>query len=151
MIFLIEDDEGNLFGGFISAKIDSYAKFDKKWQTKITDQNAFVFSLESNGRIEKPMKFEIKKPNDAFFCHVKSDNDLLSIGRDIHIYKKGNRTKCYCRQTTFDYHGINDALCGKTCLFGINAKVFHRSLQTIGVSSFGKGFNLERLLVIQME
>ncbi|EKE37826.1 hypothetical protein ENU1_184820 [Entamoeba nuttalli P19] len=39
---IIENEEGNKFGGCVNSKVDGY----------IYDLNSFVFSLESNGRLE---------------------------------------------------------------------------------------------------
>ena len=51
----IEDEEGNVFGGYINAKIDCYG-YER-------DPNAFIFSIQSNGRLEQPMKSESKEIN----------------------------------------------------------------------------------------
>ena len=59
LIFIVEDTEGNKFGGYIDAKIDKY--YDS-----ITDSKSFVFSLESNGRLDSMRKFNIIYPQYAF-------------------------------------------------------------------------------------
>ena len=51
---VIENEEGEIFGCYINSKIDEV-------EEDIKDENAFVFNLESNGRHEGPMKFDIKK------------------------------------------------------------------------------------------
>ena len=76
MIFLIEDDKGNKFGGFVSSKIDKIDYY-------ISDSNAFVFSFESNGRLDEPMKF-----------------DATSEGEEYGIFKLG------CQNSNYLFHKI---------------------------------------------
>ena len=90
----------------------------------ISDPNAFLFSLKSNGRLETPMKFPIKKPDDAILIYYENVSWLLSIGSDdisggwdditimkgdCQNLKPGNG----CIQQSYDYHGIENALCGE--------------------------------------
>ena len=99
LVFIVEDTEGNKFGGYIDAKIDGIFE-NPDWKI-ITDSKSFVFSLESNGRLNGMKKFNIKKPEEAFYLYNKSDDYLFSIGEcDIVIYKKGNG-KHYCHQDSF--------------------------------------------------
>ena len=51
---MIENEDGEIFGCYINSTIDKI----NYW---IKDENTFVFNLESNGRHEGPMKFDIKK------------------------------------------------------------------------------------------
>ncbi|BFU21960.1 trichohyalin, putative [Entamoeba histolytica] len=110
IIIIIEDSRGNKFGGYVNSKID-------KVESYIYDSKSFLFSLESNGRIKGMKKFDIKYPEYAFILHNKSDNCLFEFGlggySDIHVYKENNKTKSYCIQDSFDYKGIENALCGK--------------------------------------
>ena len=64
------------------------------------------------------MKFDIK--NVIFGgCYFKeqSSERLISIG-DIVLFKENNKGTSCCKQNNkddyFDYHGIENALCGKT-------------------------------------
>ena len=61
-VFIVEDENGNVFGGFISTKIELFALVfgEYHYYKYILDPEAFVFSLQSNGRLPKPMKFDIK-------------------------------------------------------------------------------------------
>ena len=59
---LIEDTKNNVFGGYINSKIDSY-----RWKegnelkgSHITDSNSFVFSLKSNGQLDKENTFDVE-------------------------------------------------------------------------------------------
>ena len=71
LVFIVEDTEGNKFGGYIDAIIDKYWDFDT--QTRITDSKSFVFSLESNGRLNGMKKFNIEYPQYAVGLYNKSD------------------------------------------------------------------------------
>ncbi|BFU20529.1 predicted protein [Entamoeba histolytica] len=124
IIIIIEDEDGNKFGGYINSKID---KVDE-W---LYDSHSFVFSLESNGRIEGMMKFDIKEPQCAFWLFNQSSNCLFSFGlSDIFVGKENKKTKSYCQQQSFEYKGIRNALCGK---------------------QYPKRFTPKRIIVIEMK
>ncbi|BFU22331.1 trichohyalin, putative [Entamoeba histolytica] len=90
IIIIIEDEEGNKFGGYVNSKIDKVGNgFIGDY---IYDSKSFVFSLESNGRIEGMMKFDIKLQQYAFILYNQSHD---------------------CFQNCFEYNGIENALCGK--------------------------------------
>ena len=83
-----------------------------------TDNKSFHFNLESNGRLQQPMKFEIQCFKDGgYFLYQKSDVvlSLITIG-DIVLTKEKYKNVSCCDQEedVFDYHGIEKALCGKT-------------------------------------
>ncbi|BFU19843.1 trichohyalin, putative [Entamoeba histolytica] len=108
IIIIIEDSEGNKFGGYVNSKID---KVDNGF---IKDSKSFVFSLESNGRIEEMKKFDIKQPEYAFILFNQTLDCLFELGiDDIAIYKENKKTKSLCKQHSFSYKGISKALCGK--------------------------------------
>ncbi|BFU20582.1 TLD, putative [Entamoeba histolytica] len=107
IIIIIEDEEGNKFGGYVDSKIDKVG-----W---INDSQSFVFSLESKGRIEGMKKFDIKTPEGAF-CLFNQSHDCLFIfgfGHDIFVFKENYKTQSHCNQYSFEYEGISNALCGK--------------------------------------
>ena len=82
------------------------------------------------------MKFEVRK---AKFCgyglYEQSVDRLIDIG-DIRLYKYHQKSQSFCVQTNyyFDYHGIDNALCGKD---------FHLS--------HSECFIPQRIVVIQMK
>ena len=105
LVFVVEDTNNNKFGGYITSTINKY-------DSSITDSNAFVFSLKSNGRLKGMKKFNIIKPEKVFYLYNKSYNRLFEIGGgDICICKKGSGYKPYCLQRSFNYEGISNALC----------------------------------------
>ncbi|BFU22788.1 trichohyalin, putative [Entamoeba histolytica] len=107
IIIIIEDEEENKFGGYVNEKID---KVDE-W---IYDSQSFVFSLESTGRMERMMKFDIKQPQYAFWLYNQSSVGLFVFGgNDILVYKENYKTTSSCKQSSFEYEGIENALCGK--------------------------------------
>ncbi|BFU19131.1 trichohyalin, putative [Entamoeba histolytica] len=107
IIIIIEDSEGNIFGGYVHSKIDKY--------DYIYDSKSFLFSLESNGRLEGMMKFDIKMPEYTFWLFKQSHHCLFSFGcgADICVYKENNKTKSFYNQFSFEYEGTKNALCGK--------------------------------------
>ncbi|BFU20836.1 hypothetical protein CL6EHI_171070 [Entamoeba histolytica] len=109
IIIIIEDEDGNKFGGYVNSKID-------KVESYINDSQSFVFSLESNGRMKGMKKFDIKQPKYAFKLYNQSDDYLFGFGKygsDIFMCKENNKTKSCYRQNSFEYKGIENALCGK--------------------------------------
>ena len=115
MIFLIDDEEGEKFGYYLNTEV-----VEKYWQRPgdppvETDKKSFEFNLESNGRLPKPMKFEIKDVEIGGYTLFKKFYDLISLG-EIYLRKenKKNESCCYQHEDEFDYHGIKKALCGKT-------------------------------------
>ncbi|BFU26348.1 trichohyalin, putative [Entamoeba histolytica] len=109
IIIIIEDEDGNKFGGYINSKIDRVGGW-------INDSKSFVFSLESNERIEGMMKFDIKIPEYAFYLHRQSNNWLFVFGHgcgDIQVCKENDKRYSSCYQDSFEYEGIENALCGK--------------------------------------
>ncbi|BFU26351.1 trichohyalin, putative [Entamoeba histolytica] len=110
IIIIIEDEDGNKFGGYVNSKIDKIGDF-------IKDSKSFVFSLESNGRIEGMMKFDIIFQQSAFCLFNQSDDCLFAFGiDDIFVCKENTETESYCKQhsfSSFSYKGISNALCGK--------------------------------------
>ncbi|BFU25791.1 trichohyalin, putative [Entamoeba histolytica] len=125
IIIIIEDEDGNKFGGYVNSKIDKVDDY-------IYDSKSFLFSLESNGRIEGMKKFDIKEPQHAFILFNQSDNYLFGFGcyGDIAVYKENNKTKSSCFQRSFEYEGILNALCGK---------------------QHPEGFTPKRIIVIEMK
>ena len=99
----------NKFGCYLPVKIDRYGS----WVDGNKDM--FLFSLKSNGRIGKMMKFEWKQ-GYGYYLDQQSSSGLICLGYGIAIrlYKENSKTASYCYQNNdyFDYHGIQNALCG---------------------------------------
>ncbi|BFU24513.1 trichohyalin, putative [Entamoeba histolytica] len=110
IIIIIEDEEGNKFGGYVNSKID------KIYGNYIYDSKSFVFSLNSNGRMKGMMKFDIKKSQHAFCLYNQTVNDILfefGFLGDICVFKENIKTLSSCHQFSFEYNGMSNALCGK--------------------------------------
>ncbi|BFU25010.1 predicted protein [Entamoeba histolytica] len=109
IMIIIEDSEGNKFGGYVSEKIDKVGGW-------INDSKSFIFSLKSNGRMKGMKKFDIKQPERAFYLFYQLGDSLFGFGNgfgDIHVCKESYKTQSYCSQQSFSYEGISNALCGK--------------------------------------
>ena len=73
LIFVIEDTNGNKFGGYMFSSINLY----NSW---IKDPNSFVFSLKSNGKFNEMKKFNIKSNSQNAFCLDRKDlNQFLFV------------------------------------------------------------------------
>ena len=118
LVFLIEDENNNIFGCFVNQPIDRYWYFkNNQWNgSKIVDKKTFIFTIESNGRCQQPMKFEIKPTDksEAFALYHENESMLFSIGNgfDICIFKEESKHACYCCQQSFDYQGYQKVLVG---------------------------------------
>ena len=69
LVFLIEDTNGNMFGGFINTVLNEMCWSEKaKFKgNNIKSANSFVFSLKSKGEFVQPEKFMIKSGIEIAF------------------------------------------------------------------------------------
>ena len=132
LAFIVEDEQNNKFGYYLSTQIQS-----NKYNSWIsTDNNTFLFSLKSNGRLNGMMKFEIKDTNKGYAVYQISHEYLIGLGAEfgIVLYKENSKGKSNCRQNNsyFDYHGTENPLVGGS---GIESR---------------KYFTPKRIIVIEM-
>ena len=113
---MIEDTNGNIFGVFIDEELNEI-------EENIVDKKSFVYSLKSNGRFDKPMKFNIEKYNEGPYLYNEKSEWLISIGSDggngglddITIMKQDCQNKKPgngCVQQSYNYGDNKNALCG---------------------------------------
>ena len=86
---MIEDEEENKFGGYFHEKI-------LKLNSYVNDQNAFIISLKSNGRLNRIMKFDIIEDKYQHAFCIWNDNNLFNFGSsgsniDVRIEKEENK------------------------------------------------------------
>ena len=114
IVFLIETEDGEKFGYYLNTEIGTIERERKNWSK--TDNKSFEFNLQSNGRLQQPMKFEIKDLEEGgyeLFEKSTRCGNLITFG-DILLHKEDKKNESYCYQAEdkFDYHGIEKALCG---------------------------------------
>ena len=128
LLFLIEDTRGQIFGYYLNTEVTN-----SRNPHSSTDSKSFEFNLESNGRLSKPMKFEIIDTSRGCWLCENSSWWLIVLG-EIVLQKENRKSWSHCDQYDyrFNYHGIQKAVCG-TILYD-NAY-----------------FNPKRFLVIQMK
>ena len=128
LTFLIEDENGELFGYYLNTFIDNTVN-----EIKTVDDQSFHFNLLSNNkRLQQSMKFEVLKPcYGGYSLYDKSNEWLMRIG-NVRLKKMNIKNQSYCEQCNdwFNYHDIENALCGK-----------------IGMSN---PIQIKKILVIQM-
>ena len=110
LIFIIEDTDNEKFGYFFDKQItDEYNKWIE------SDSKTFLFNIQSNGRLQQPIKFEIKDISSGGYCLYEDYEEMLIEIGDIALCKANTKINSYCfqYQKYFDYHGIENALCGK--------------------------------------
>ena len=113
LIFVIEDTENNKFGYYLNTKISRIG-------TSISDEFAFVFTLENNGRLKEGngmMKYETKVEEWNCWIHDKDKNTLagLGCGHTICLRKSQEKDASFYEQIDdkFDYHGTKDVVLGR--------------------------------------
>ena len=129
LVFLIEDIDGEIFGYYLNTQI--VEKYEENIET---DAKSFLFNLQSkNNRLPQPMKFEIQNWKECGYkLYNNSYRNLITLG-DIWLCKENTKYASICQRNdcNFNYHGIDNALCGKT--------------------GYSDCFEPERILVIQMK
>ena len=110
LTFIVEDEDGEKFGFYLDNEVIEKYMYPLK-----TDKKSFHFNLQSNERLSKPMKFELKEMKESrIFLLDKTDEYLISIG-DILLKKENLKDYSFFlnHSDSFDYYGIPNALCGK--------------------------------------
>ena len=114
LLFVIQTEDGEKFGYYLNPTI-TYVQFPNyNW----SDEKSFEFTLESKERGNQPIKFEIKNKMKngytLFDNHSNWNMNLISFG-EIFLAKEKFKEHSNCEQhdDMFDYHGIQNALCGK--------------------------------------
>ena len=118
LIFMIEDEDGEIFGYYLNTEILNNRCFGA---SNIADDKSFHFNLQSkNNRLGKPMKFEIKNLKRGGVTTFQTQSPRVSHklffkAGDIFFCPKYFKDKSFCEQNEdrFNYHGIDKALCGK--------------------------------------
>ena len=131
LVFLIEDTDGEIFVYYYNTRISNHFDYVAP---KATDNETFLFNIQSNGRLNEPMKFEIKnRLFGGMYIRCETHPILIQLGC-ISLSKENveGDSKCIELSDRFDFHGIDNAICGKS-------------------SRNNKCFTLKRLLIIQME
>ena len=113
LLFLIESTDGEKFGYYEDKLIK---REHRLIQIKPTNEKSFHFNIQSrNNRLSNPMKFEIKEPysHGYGFVWCPKPTTLIRIGTII-IKNKRFKNNSYClpQNDSFDFHGIERALCG---------------------------------------
>ena len=114
LVFLIEDTNGEKFGYYLNTEV-----IEKYYPNKVeTDSKSFQFNLKSNGRLSGSMKFPIRDLRYGGYELYKTSHvygNLIQLG-EISLFKENNKNKSSCDQSEikFNYHGLKNALCGKT-------------------------------------
>ena len=114
LIFLIESTCGNKFGYYLSTSI--HPTIVNRWVE--TDDRSFLFNIKSDNRLKNMMKFEIRKGRFGYKMFDLADDCLINLGdrMAICLFKDNRKHESYCFQDGrfFNYHGVDEALVGKT-------------------------------------
>ena len=108
---IIEDETGNIFGCYVNSNM--------KTQRDINDPKAFLFNIESKGRLQSAMKYDIIKGNAccAFELCPDDHQNLFSCGVEIFVRKENDKQDSYCFKDIihfYDTKGIKKPFVEKT-------------------------------------
>ena len=109
IVFLIETYEQDIFGYYENTTIELIDY--EKWHS--TDKNSFLFSLESNCRLDKPMKFEVTKPVCGYSLSDKDHPFGLIAFCGLCLFKEEGRIEnCYSEEAAYcNFKGLTKVLC----------------------------------------
>ena len=113
LLFLIEDNEGEIFGYYFNTLMNY--NFNNNC-FRPTDNKSFEFNIRSNNnRLTSMLKFPIKDTCCGYFLFDKSCEMLVSLG-GIYLWKENYKdiSTCIQNEDSYEYHGIENAVCGKT-------------------------------------
>ena len=84
-IILIEDTNGNKFGGYVNVKVHSYYNY-------FGDPGMFIFSMKINGKNEMKKYMKTLNDNNGFYLRLKNEGSLFGFGggHNLCINKKSN-------------------------------------------------------------
>ena len=128
LLFLLEDTENNKCGYFFNGTITT----TNNW---IKGNNSFMFILQSNGRINKMMKFEEQNNTLGLFVGNKDHEHIYHINWGYTIHKEKTKSESMHGEhpSYFNLHGTT--------------KAFHKDLSPSGVVKFTP----KRFVVLQMK
>ena len=104
LLFFLQDDENKTFGYYLDTEISP-----QYFQQTPTNEQSFFFIIDSNGRIQQPIKCEIREPRDnGYMLYPKEYETLIELG-EMTIMKSNQKHKSFFFQTykSFYYHEIN--------------------------------------------
>ena len=103
LLLIISDINDEKFGIYLHSEIQK-----KFYSYQLIDNKSFHFNLESNGRLSKPMKFEIvNSKNGGIQLKRSSSCELIELG-DITLWWNNKNKTLY--SSNFNYHEVGKAL-----------------------------------------
>ena len=125
LIFIIEDENENIFGGYIHESITKYKQ--------IFDSKSFLFSIKLNGSMKNPIKYSItpEYAYTSFELSQRSGIGLFTFGNnDICIMKKNYESDCQCQQSAYNYEGKDNVFIGKQNYFTLKKLQVWQMIET---------------------
>ena len=127
LLFIVEDTTNNTFGYYFNETLHCY-------KLNIKGNGSFLFSLKSNGRINKMLKFEEKEKAKGFILYDHEHDILFGMSSGFFI----NKPKSLRKSTVFEN--------SKYFEYYNYTHVFHEKLQ----NGKQQHFIPKRIVVIQM-
>ena len=109
IIIIVEDfNLKNTFGIFIDSKIENIMKMrgSEVSGTGNTDPNCFIFTLDTDGRSDKVLKFKPKDKSGSEIFRLFDQEGMIMfmVGeKDVFMFKRDNWVRSFCDQISFDY------------------------------------------------
>ncbi|KAL7713664.1 TLDc domain-containing protein [Entamoeba marina] len=114
LYFIHFDSVGNIFGGYVSSKIDKSCDGDETGYDSVPyciyDENAFIFLLMNNGKKDKQRYFIKQGCEDEAFLLWFDDLDgaLYTFGWDLFVSKIGSVKSLFFGGSNLKYNYNND-------------------------------------------
>ena len=104
-VIITEDTDNNKFGGYLTTQVTK----SESWHN---DSNSFIFSLQSNGRINGMKQFKIKNSDNAFWLCNRGHWAHFAFGNgcDYCVHGGNDKSSSYCKQCDYNYEGETHSL-----------------------------------------
>ena len=102
LLFVIEDTKGNKFGFYCSSNYDVIIN-----NVNLRNTDSFIFSLQSNGRINGMQRFMMKRNTFAYlYFHRPQDQELFYLTSSFLINKRGINSYFWNSSSGFNLNGM---------------------------------------------
>ena len=119
IVIIIEDSEGNRFGGFLKSTIETLVEYNEEyssWEGETEDENVFLFSFYSNDRSFHPKKYPIHQEESscAFQLFDSHNERLFSFGFEtVMVMKKDSKRTSWIKNIDFNFDEEASHIFGK--------------------------------------
>ena len=128
LVFIFQDNRGNVFGSYMKTPITQISEM-MHYVPNVCPHH-FIFSLESNGRLEKPTKWNAIPNQRTGMFYFKNDPTFIDIGNHIGriVVVVPGMNNTYFKDIQKTYEGINPKI-----ISGVNGMTNYVTLKRVVV------------------